>query len=275
MPIERIYTMKGLDLKSNELLKEPNSATIADNIDIDDNGYLRKRFGYEVHSEEAGFIQLLPYEGRQVYPDPDLEYKLLGVKTDGLYGYSETLSAWAQIPFTGGKWNDGADQDSWVDWSVPLSYSEYDGSLYLADPSGTVQIMKFDGMSVYRAGVPKPNLLNIAAGTGTAGTFYVRVFLEFNDFQFSPISGDYTQFDMTSSGFSFDVETIGDTAFKNYNPAVDRGVRSAKVYISNNPTFGYRLAHTATYPAAPVPTPAYSALSDFTVTVAFAGEMLL
>jgi hypothetical protein len=267
MPLERIYTLGGLDLRSNELLKAPNAATEADNVDLDANRALRKRKGYDLHTAEAGFIQLIEYHARQSYPDPALEYNLLGVKADGLYGYSEFSSAWVKIPFVGGKYNDGADQDTWVNWSVPLSVADYDGTLYLADPSGTVQIMKFDGLTICRAGVPKPKVNNVVMGTGTAGTYYVRVFLEFEDFQFSPIVGDYHEMVVTSSGFSFDIIDLEKTAFKNYLYPLDRSNRFVKTYISNNPTFGYRLAESYLIPTGYAPTPPYPAPTPISITV--------
>jgi len=177
--INKRYELRGLDLRSSDINRPINKASDCQNVQLNQKGELVKRFGFDgIISGEI--VDIFEYKKMN---------RLIVQKADGFY-YVKDDSLIA-INFSTGVI---------PDMSNKFSIGEYNGVIYLADPNGNNELYKYDGCTIYRAGVPRP-IMNITAG---AGSYSYRVYLRFRDRQGNITSGDYQQFDDRADGAFFE-----------------------------------------------------------------------
>ena len=187
------FMLGGLDLKSNDLVRDPMRASDMRNCTKTLKGDIDKRNGYEAVETFAN-LQESCYH-RTIDQD-------VFVKTDGtiwkLYNGARQNCSIASL-FAGGQ----------------VIYTEYLGSLYFTTSDGKSPVVKFDGGDAYLAGLPAPTkLFNGNASTITAGTtYYFRFFYHFKDLNGNLIFGPYVEYQSNSA-----TPTITVSTFKTGNP---------------------------------------------------------
>ncbi len=212
---EKLHNLKGLNLRDSLLVKSSLYASDCLNVNKNSQGDIVKRFGHDAIADITDAIDLIHYEEKNY---------LLAVVPEGLRRWDG--SSWINIPSEGLP----------VNYSIPLSYTEIKGILYLADPSGSNELYKFDGLSFFRAGLPKPVISSSGGSSGI--TYYYRIWFGYEDLANGvEIKGDYFQTEKLKSDVVFSVETTKGTAFKKNIYAV--------VAWSANETFGYRMVGTS------------------------------
>jgi hypothetical protein len=218
MTVSRTYEFKGLNLRQNDINRDPRYASDIENVNFDSNKQIRKRFGYD---EDVDF-------GLNIYDT--IKYRrgneLFGVSATALRrknGSSfDTINFGGTLPSTG--------------WSGYIDYMEHNGIIYIADTQGNEELFKYDGYNTYRAGVPSPN----ASTASAAGAKFYRVALGFMDAQGNIHWGDYDQFDNMAVGSIFTFDTFDGTEF--YSKT---GVSSGVVAITSGArTFNVLAGHT-------------------------------
>jgi len=245
---KQIYKFRGLNLRTNELNKPDGFATAVDNVELTAEGYLTKRRGFAelvvnqsnvdniTYFDEVGIIQFMEVSGQFTLNG---ERALLGLKSDGIYGWDPITAAWLKFDWYGGS---GAATPVWTE---PTSWTEYDGIVYMADPTGTNELMKVDPSTpkMYRAGLPSPDVTTVGT-TGAASTFFMRCVFEHADGQGNFIQGDYfEEGPITASSIAITLNTLKNTQFI-AGDAISSETVQLKVYLSAYPTFGYRAAFT-------------------------------
>jgi hypothetical protein len=169
----------GIDLRSNNLLRPNNKASDAKNVCLDHGKNLIKRFGFDLKDNTASNYKDIVY-----YGEGD---KLICVDAAGIREWNTVTENWDAIKFHGA---------TGQPYTVPCSFAEYNGVLYIADPALNNWIMKYDGNAFYRAGMPGlpetlPGWLTVAVGGGS--TMYFRFAYRLRDSKGNVIWGDYTQ----------------------------------------------------------------------------------
>lgn len=192
--IEKRYEFGGLDLRTKNILKEPQSASDIQNIEFDEQRNLIKRFGYDSVDTLANCLQIIPYQEGGT---------LIAVCSGATALYKLVSGAWEAVNWMG--------SGTAFTYTEALSFAEYGGVLYLADPSGTHPIVKFDGFRWYRAGIKAPDLTY----TGSAGSLFSRMFLIARDCRGNSVFSDYTQLDniVSGGGATYDREATVEGGF--------------------------------------------------------------
>jgi hypothetical protein len=170
MTISKIYEFKGLNLRQNDVVRDPRYASDVENVVFDAQKQIRKRNGYD---EDVDFLSSVGDLIRYRRGGELLAVGPLSLLRKNGAGF-DTINFGGDVPTSG--------------WSGYIDYVEYNGVIYITDPSETLEMMKYDGYNVYRAGVPLPSA-TISVGSGT---FY-RIALGFIDAQMNVIWGDYEQ----------------------------------------------------------------------------------
>lgn len=191
--IEKRYEFGGLDLRTKNILRDPQSASDIQNIEFDEQRNIIKRFGYDSVDALADCLQIIPY----------IEGDTLIAITSGTDAVYKLVSgAWEVVNFGGSV--------TAPTYTEPTSFVEYGGVIYFSDPSGVNNIMKFDGYMWYRAGVPKVSgFIGSTAGAG----FYTRVFSVFTDFQGNNIFSDYLQIENPYNSGQFTLDSMNGTEY--------------------------------------------------------------
>jgi hypothetical protein len=163
----------GIDLRSNNLLRPNNKASDAKNVCLDHGKNLIKRFGFDLKDNTASNYKDIVY-----YGEGD---KLICVDAIGLREWNTVTENWDAIKFHGA---------TGQPYTVPCSFAEYNGVLYIADPALNNWIMKYDGNAFYRAGMPRVHY-TAALTVGGGSTLYIRAMYQTRDKQGNSIWGDY------------------------------------------------------------------------------------
>ena len=170
--IEKRYEFGGLDLRTKNILRNPQSASDIQNIEFDEQRNIIKRFGYASVDTLANCLQIIPY----------IEGDTLIAITSGTDAvYKLVAGAWEVVNFGGSV--------TAPTYTEPVSFVEYGGVIYFSDPSGVNNIMKFDGFMWYRAGLPA---LTASSGAASGTSFYFRVYQSHVDLQGNVIYSDLT-----------------------------------------------------------------------------------
>lgn len=228
MGVVKKFLLGGLDLKSNDLVRDPMRASDLRNVTKTVNGDLDKRNGYEAVETFASLQESCYYKTL----DQDVF-----VKTDGTiwkpYGGSRQSCSIASL-------NAGGN----------VIYTEYLSSLYLTTDDGKSPVVKYDGGDAYLAGLPSPN--KIYAGTAStistpgAGNFF-RFFYSLKDLNGNITYSPYVQLSSTSANPTITVSTFktGNPYGKFYNKYL---IIPAGNYIIDNsvPGTSNKFAYTST-----------------------------
>lgn len=244
MPLKRINKLRGLDLRSNPLFQEDGTATIAENVQLDAQGILRKRFGFEPHSTLAGTHQLIDF-----YNEYTQEEELLAVTTTGLFKYDTGGSTWNAVP-------SGAENGTAIAFPNKMHWTVHRGILYLTDPELSLPLLKYDGDKYYRAGLPP----TIPTGNPTGSTYYVLILLEFTDaqgnFVFSSAPSNNISFICDGGGSVNITMPIGNGGIAGTELfyGLNSGPQSLRyrMYASLTPNFGQKLVKSGNVDASDV-----------------------
>lgn len=179
--IKNQQEFKGLDVRTSDLLKDPNYCTVMDNIELSQNGYLTPCTGYSSigSTNQTGFIQLITHF------NADGVEELLGVKTDGLYLLDKSTMIWSKVVCPN-------NNTAIIDFTVPLSYVSFEGILYLTDPARLMNPLKYVPKTtinnavapyIYLMGAtPAKVVYSSGAGSSfTSGSYYLLFVYRFED----------------------------------------------------------------------------------------------
>ena len=241
---KRFSNFLGLDLRNSDILREDDYASDLLNVELNKRRELVKRFGHtEIENTEGG-NGLFNYDG-------DTELISLGSNVSGL-----VAGAWAN------KTNSGAlvlNQDN-LGSSV-----ENNKNLYIG--TGKNELIKYDGLSYYRAGVPNTYprhvlfMLNGTGGAAASKDFEYRVQFQSVDRNRFVTTGtilnpDAACFVHTSTDLNTSVQFIGPK--KTYAELVALGVTAnmwaqgtiyviqTVIYAPDNAIYESVANHTAT-----------------------------
>ncbi len=201
MPGLKKFMLGGLDLKSNDLVRDQLRSSAMRNITKTQKGDLDKRNGYEL-------VETAAFELEESCYFKSLDQDVF-VKSDGTI-WKPYLATRKNCSIASLFANAGLTVKN------RIITAEYLGSLYFTTSDGKSPVVKYDGGDAYLAGLPAPT--KVYAGTdstisGGAGTYFYRVFYSFKDLNGNIIYGPYKQFDNLTSGQTLTVST-----FKAGNP---------------------------------------------------------
>jgi hypothetical protein len=201
MPGLKKFMLGGLDLKSNDLLRDPMRSSSMKNVTKTQKGDLDKRHGYELVETAAFELEESVY-----YKSLDQD---IFIKSDGTIHkpYLATrISCSIATLFAN------------VGLSVKnrIVSTEYLGNLYLTTSDGKSPVIKYDGGDAYLAGLPAPNV--VFAGTvstidSPGAGYYYRFFYQFKDLNGNITFGPYVQLTSTINNANIYFST-----FKTGNP---------------------------------------------------------
>lgn len=242
---KQVHKIQGLNLRGSDLNKDDSFSTECENVELTQEGYLVKRRGYAElvvdqdnvddidYFDGDGIIQLIEVSAQFTLNNTRT---LFGIKPDGVYGWDAILNVWRKFVYGG--------SDASPVFNEPTSFGEFNGILYLADPSGTNELFKVDtashiGPTFYRSGLPKPTINSITPSGVTFSNFFVRILFEHDDGPSNFIQGDYYESDaLTADSLTINLDTLQGTGFLSNSDVVPQSIR-AKVFVSYTPTFGY------------------------------------
>jgi len=177
----KIIPPKGLYTKVNRSFPMEDSSIDVLNMYKDSTGNVRKLEHFvQVLSLDEGYIDVYYYSHEKhilvFYPT-----KIIKIKDLDTTPIVEPVA------------NIFADATYQLKWTKKLSFAEYGKNVYIADPTGAEELMKYDGKYLYRAGVPYGNY-----GV-TSGSNFLRLFLSYKDSNGVESFGDYEQFGYTNN----------------------------------------------------------------------------
>lgn len=169
----------GIDQKSNDLIRQENDFRDARNIQLDINGYVVKKPGSVADdSAPAGTIDSVYIKS--------MDQKFFVVFESGKIEFYKQVSG-VNTKIT------RFSVDITTSDIGTISGDEYLGTFVFTFTSGLTDTLKYDGETVYLAGLPAP------LATTTAGTVdNLRVFYQYTDAKGTVTFGPYTQ--LTSNG---------------------------------------------------------------------------
>jgi hypothetical protein len=223
------FMLGGLDIKSNDLVRDPMRSSDLLNVTKTINGDIDKRNGYEAVETFASLQESCYYKTL----DQDVF-----VKTDGTiwkpYGGSRQSCSIASLFPTGN-----------------VIYTEYLSSLYLTTSDGKSPVVKYDGSSAYLAGLPAPISL-FAGGDATISSpgdgYFYRFFYSFRDLNGSIIYSPYHQMKSTVNNATITVSSFKTSnsygAF--YNKYLIADVSISGTVDNSVPGTSNKLAYTST-----------------------------
>lgn len=178
------YNMRGLNLRDSEINTPSEYSTDLQNVELDDRRRLVKRKGFDRYAGTFS-IGLFEYVKRN---------ELVEFRDDGINGVE-----YGCYPFV-------------PSWTTCPDHAEYNGVMYFTDPDLNLNLYKYDGHSIYRAGLPKA----IVESISTVGTSYwFRAHYTYVDGQRNIINGDYAEFGSSANTIDAEFNTLSDTDYKN------------------------------------------------------------
>ena len=179
-----IPQLGGLDKKSNHLSRQSDKASDMLNMEYDTQTTLKKRNGIDD-------IEAITSDDMVYYPTAD-EKLFFTYGTSSVYikgnGYTKTMP----LPYT-----IGSDTDT------SISSDENTLSLYFTKEDYSIPVIKYDGSSFYRAGLPTPRQTNDAkpSMTNTAGGT-TRLFYSYKDINGLTVFSPYYEIETALSASS-------------------------------------------------------------------------
>lgn len=216
------FNLGGVDLKSNDLVRDPMRASDSRNCTKTIKGDIDKRSGYALNETFSSLQESCYYK--------TLDQDIL-VKTDGTiwkpYNSARQSCSIALL-------NPGGN----------VIYTEYLSSLYLTTDDGKTPIVKFDGSDAYLAGVPASNFLYPTSPTRTTATisspgtpgYYYRFFYSFKDLNGNITFGPYVQMTSTVNNATITVSSFktGNSYGAFYNKYMTNKVLTAQTITQAN-----------------------------------------
>lgn len=181
----KIFTLGGLDKKSNDLTRSPEKASDMLNMEYDTQSTLKKRNGFEVFSTEDS--------KDMIYHNSKEEFLLFNESTNvtilNKNGAVKTYNGTNYYPLPY-----GISALS----NVSISSCENSNNLYFTNTDYNTYVMKYDGGNIYRAGLPTPRnsatsgVDNYPSYSATV-TGYTRIFYSYKDLNGNIVYSPYVQ----------------------------------------------------------------------------------
>lgn len=183
----KVYSLGGLDKKSNDLTRSPEKASDMLNMEYDIQSSLKKRNGYEVVSaEDADDIVEYGYKGEKLLFKNGLSNVtiLKGDYTTRTLALPSGISALA---------------------NVSISYTENQNNIYFTNTDYSTYVMKYDGSNIYRAGLPTPrvgqvSMIDTYPSYSATTSGYTRIFYKYKDINGNVIYSPYVQLSVAPTG---------------------------------------------------------------------------
>lgn len=192
----KIFSLGGLDKKSNDLTRAPDKASDMINMEYDTQSTLKKRNGYEVFSNSS-CDDMVYYNSKNeflLFQNGSSNIQIL----DSL-GTLKSYNGSTSIPLPSGI-------PALVNPSI--SYCENQNNLYFTNTDYTTYVIKYDGSNIYRAGLPTPRNSATAGQdnypsftSGVAGS-YTRIFYSYKDINGNVTYSPYYQYSSGASNIS-------------------------------------------------------------------------
>jgi len=218
----KIFSLGGLDKKSNDLTRSPDKASDMINMEYDTQSTLKKRNGYEVFSNSSC--------DDMVYYNSKNEFLLFQNGSSNIQildsaGTLKTYNGSTSIPLSAGI-------PALVNPSI--SYCENQNNLYFTNTDYTTYVMKYDGSNVYRAGLPTPRIgtvskvdqypaLSTTPHPTLGNVFYHRLYYSYKDINGNEIFSPYVQYSglgipsgLNINSFAFDSNCVENGFFDKY-----------------------------------------------------------
>jgi hypothetical protein len=220
----KTFLFKGLDVRSNQLEREGNSAKDCSNVYLDANKRLIKRNEYtnlDVPKSEDGSYLTWEVEMPLVFDILDImeyedslllliEIEVTGVKANCLYAYDLDNYSVEVVPYNGVNAADNAVDYGWSNFGPEIisgftSRFVKNGALYFMGgaPGAEGRMYKYDGEVWYPAGVTEPQVEFTGAvdeGTLAGNDWYVRTIRFFIDAQGNQTFGQWDVQKITTAG---------------------------------------------------------------------------
>jgi hypothetical protein len=190
----KVYSLGGLDKKSNDLTRSPDKASDMLNMEYDTQSTIKKRNGFEVFSS-------IPSDDMVYYSSKD-EFLLFSngsanitvLSGNGLT--SKTLALPSGISSIA---------------NADISHCENQNNIYFTNADYSTYVMKYDGSNLYRAGLPTPRrgqspVVNglqpdlYPSLTATSGG-YSRIFYSYKDINGNVTYSPYVQLGSALAGY--------------------------------------------------------------------------
>jgi hypothetical protein len=188
----KVFSLGGIDKKSNDLTRATDKASDMVNMEYDTQSTLKKRNGFTEQIVDAGsaanFDDIFYYNSKD---------EIIGVNTgdssikvlrrSGSDFITKTIPTPSGIPV----------------WSVnpSISYCENQNNLYFTNTDYSTYVMKYDGDSLIRAGLPTPRISDSTTKidkyptwAGSAGPSFSRVFYSYKDLNGNIMYSPYVQY---------------------------------------------------------------------------------
>jgi len=191
MALDKQTKFRGLNLRQNDIDRDPSFASDLQNVELNSKAELIKRYGFAA-------LAASPANTLNFFENKELS-ELLAMTTSGLSRW--TGSAWEDVNYGCGDASPAISA-----YSLPVDTAEYNGVTYFTDPAGENYLMKYDGLAVYRAGLPQADIATAAA---VGGHFFRVAVYDIDDYG-NKVWGDYHQVEVaayaTNIGFSSSVD---------------------------------------------------------------------
>jgi len=220
----KVWSLGGLDQKSNDLTRSTEKASEMQNMEYDTQSTIKKRTGYD---------QAFTYTSDDMIYYQNKDEKLFfnsGSSTVRVYKADNSYKA-LTMPFTV--------------LNADISASENQGNIYFTSTDLSIPVMKYDGSNIYRAGLPAPRKISgttedVPTWTSPLAGYYTRLFYGFKDINGNLTFSPYVQYDIgTGAGADLTIGTFKNNAYFKQNGFLDKYCfinSSSSTYLSTYAT---------------------------------------
>lgn len=207
----KVFSLGGLDKKSNDLTRSPEKASDMLNMEYDTQSALKKRNGYSEYSTEDCDDCIFYAAKKEKLLFKNGSSSVVIIKEDNT---TKTLA----LPY-------GISSMS----NISISSCESQGNIYITNTDYSTYVMKYDGSNLYRAGLPTPRRAQSSGidslptfSGGIAGGGYSRIFYKYKDINGNVTYSPYIQYDYIYRGGSFDINTLRPDSTTRENGFLDK-----------------------------------------------------
>jgi hypothetical protein len=215
----KVFSLGGLDKKSNDLTRAVDKASEMVNMEYDTSSTIKKRNGYTEtlinSSNVAAFDDLIYYNSK----DEILGFTKNSANIKVINNSTKTLRT---FPIPSGV----------LAQEVSISSCENQNNLYFTNTDYSSYVMKYDGSNIYRSGLPTPRISQaLVSGyiqpdsyptMGTPGAGYTRIFYSYKDINGNISYSPYVEYaqsyyrEMTINSFKNDPNCMENGFFDKY-----------------------------------------------------------
>lgn len=226
MATVKVFSLGGLDKKSNDLTRPTEKASDMVNMEYDTQSTIKKRNGFVEQvidgASTADFTDIVYYNSKD---------EILGFKAG-----SSTLKV---LRRSGGNFTTRSLTLPSTPSTALMSFCESQNNIYFTDSDYSTYVMKYDGSNVYRAGLPTPRNSATAGqdnypswASSTAG-LYTRLFYSYKDINGNVIYSPYVQYGL---GLGVGVSNLSISSFKTDSNCQENGFFDKYCYRDKSTT---------------------------------------